>query len=282
MGMGKSTLVGIIVGFGMIIAGFLLEKGNIMSLFLLSPALIVFGGTIGALTVSFSLKDVTGMIKLMKEAMADPKQQLNETLDLIVGFATTVKREGILSMEKVLEEDGFKQKHDTLMVRGLTLLMDGLDKQVLKEVLDSELYVFDQIKKREISIFEAAGGFSPTMGIIGTVLGLIQVLSNMGTPEELAKSIAVAFIATMYGIMFANLLFLPIANKLKLRLKLQRLEKEMIIDGILAINDFEGPLVIKERLMPYTAFQEKGGKKGAPAAAAGETKEERPREQESQ
>lgn len=277
--MGKATIIGIILGFGAVILGFIMEKGNVMSLLLPSPAVIVFGGTIGAVMVSFSVKDVTSMIKLIKEATKDPKQSLPETLELIVGFATMVKREGILSMEKVLEEEGFKTKHDTLMVRGLTLLMDGLDKQVLKEVLDSELYVFEQVKKREIAVFEAAGGFSPTLGIIGTVMGLVQVLSNMSSPEELAKSVAVAFIATLYGVMFANLLFLPIANKLKLRLKSQQMEKEMIIDGILAINDFESPMVIKERLMPYIAFQEKPKGKTAPAAAA---KEEKPNEQEPQ
>ena len=107
-------------------------------------------------------------------------------------------------------------------------------------------------------MFEAAGGFSPTLGIIGTVLGLIQVLANMGTPEELAKSIAVAFIATLYGVMFANLIYLPIASKLKLRLKLQIQEKAMIIDGLLAINDLESPIAIRERLVPYLLFEKNG------------------------
>jgi len=273
--MGKGTIIGIILGFGAIIMGFILEKGNVMSLFLLSPAVIVFGGTFGALFTSFSIKDIASLPKLVKEAMSEPSVTLTETLEEILSYATLVKREGLLSLEKFITDPDFKKKHDVIMVRGLTLLMDGLDKEVLKDVLDSEVYVFTQLKKREISIFEAAGGFAPTLGIIGTVMGLIQVLGNMENAEELVKSISVAFIATLYGVCFANLFFLPIANKLKLRLKTLSMEKEMIIEGLLSINDFESPIVIKEKLLPFTAFQENKGKAAAEAkdAAKEEVKE---------
>ena len=272
--MGKGTIVGIIVGFGAILMGFVLEHGNIMSLLLLSPAVIVFGGTFGAVMISFSVKDAVSIPKMIGQATKDPPVSMTETLEEIVGYATIVKREGLLSLEKIVTDENFKKTHDTLMVRGLLLLMDGLDKQVLKEVLDSEVYVFEQVRKREIAVFEAAGGFSPTMGIIGTVMGLVQVLANMGSPDELAKSIATAFIATLYGVCFANLLYLPIASKLKLRLQTMSLEKEMIIEGLLAINDFESPIVIREKLTPYAAYQEKGAKGKNAKEAADTTKGE--------
>jgi chemotaxis protein MotA len=253
--MGKGTIIGLIVGFGALLMGFTMEKGNIGSLLLTSPIVIVLGGTIGALMISFSIKDVVAIPKLIKEAMSEPPVNLQKTLDEVVELASTVKKQGLLSLEKVIKDPEFQKTHDPLLARGLSLLIDGLDKNLFKDVLESELYFFDQKKKGEIAVFEAAGGFSPTMGIIGTVLGLIQVLSNMGSPEELAAAIAVAFIATLYGVCFANLIYLPIANKLKLRLKIMSVEKQMIIEGILSINDCESPIVIKEKLRPFVELQ---------------------------
>lgn len=266
--MGKGTIIGMILGFGSILVGFMIEKGNIASLVVVSSLVIVFGGTMGALTMSFSIKDVASMPKLIKDAMSEPPVDLRKTLDEIVELASTVKKQGLLSLEKVIKDPEFQKTHDPLLGRGLSLLIDGLDKNLFKDVLETELYFFDQLKKREISVFEAASGFSPTLGIIGTVMGLIQVLSNMGSPEELAASIAVAFIATLYGICFANLIYLPIANKLKLRLKIMSVEKQMIIEGILSINDCESPIVIKEKLRPFVELQ--GTKPGKKAEAKAE------------
>ncbi len=269
--MGKSTIIGIFVGFGALILAFIIEKGNIISLLLPSPAITVFGGTIGALLVSFSLSDVTSIPKLLGKTMKDPPISLQHTLDELLNYATMAKREGLLALEKLIDDAEGKKRRDPLLQRGLTLLMDGLDRESLKAVLESEVSVFEQTKKREISIFEAAGGFSPTMGVIGTVMGLVQVLANMGAPEELAASISVAFIATFYGVCFANLLWLPIANKLKLQLKMMIMEKDMIIEGLLSINELENPMVIKEKLIPFVAIQANGGKA---TAAKGETKSE--------
>jgi chemotaxis protein MotA len=273
--MGKSTIIGLLVGFGAVILSFIVEKGNILSLLLVSPAIIVFGGTFGALLISFSLSDFLSIPKFIKDAATNPPVSLSAMLEELLGYATMVKREGLLSLEKIINDETFKKEHDQLLQRGLMLLMDGLDREALKSVLESDVYVFEQAKKREISIFEAAGGFSPTMGIIGTVMGLVQVLSNMSSPEELAKSISVAFIATLYGVCFANLMWLPIANKLKLRLKTMSMEKEMIIEGLLSINDLENPMVIREKLVPFVSFQtEKSSKTAEKEDARGEIKVE--------
>jgi chemotaxis protein MotA len=259
--MGRGTIIGLIVGFGMLILGFILEGGNIMALFLLSPAMIVFGGTLGAVMVSFSLSDVAKIPKSLRDACSTPKMTLMDSLNSILDIAAHVRKDGILSVEKIVSDTEASKDFDPLLKQGANLLLLGLDRPALREILDSELYVFEQVKNREISLFEAAGGYSPTMGILGTVMGLIQVLSNMSEADELARHIAVAFIATLYGVAFANLIYLPVANKLKLRLSALRIEKELIIDGLLAINELESPTVIREKLMPYLGIREKAGKK---------------------
>jgi len=258
--MGRGTIIGLIVGFGMLIMGFILEGGNIMALFLLSPAMIVFGGTLGAVMVSFSLSDVAKIPRALRDACSTPKMTLMDSLNSLLDIAAHVRKDGILSVEKIVSDTEASKDFDPLLKQGANLLL-GLDRSALREILDSELYVFEQVKNREISLFEAAGGYSPTMGILGTVMGLIQVLSNMSEADELARHIAVAFIATLYGVAFANLIYLPVANKLKLRLSALRIEKELIIDGLLAINELESPTVIREKLMPYLGIQEKAGKK---------------------
>lgn len=269
--MGIATIIGLVLGFGALVGGFVMEHGHIMSLFLASPAVIVLGGTFGALFISFSLSDILKVPKLLGKAFSNPRMDLQGTMDTIIDIAVQVKKSGMLILDQMVREPTFIAKNDPLLIKGLTLLMDKLDKEELREILENDLRVDEQIAKNEASVFEAAGGFSPTLGIIGTVLGLINVLANMGTPEELAKSIAVAFVATLYGVVFANLVYLPIANKLKLRVKLERVAKEMIIDGVMAINDFESPIAIKERLNSYLKFS--GGKKEK-AGKGGEKKGE--------
>ena len=256
--MGKGTIIGLIVGFGALIAGFTLEHGDVMSLFLLSPAIIVLGGTAGALMVSYSVSDVVKIPKLIKTAASTPKQSLQDTINQIYDLSVRVKKEGLLILDQIVRDEEFIKNNDPLLLRGLTMLMDGMDKAAFRDILENDVYISEQLKKREIALFEAAGGYSPTLGIIGTVLGLIQVLANMSTPEELAKSIAVAFVATLYGVCFANLVYLPIAAKLSLRLKMERIETDMVIEGLLAMNDFENPTAIKDRLLPYLRLQTTG------------------------
>lgn len=268
-----STILGVIIGFGMIITGFLLEKGILSSLFLISPAVIVFGGTIGAVMLSFTMKDISRVPKLFLSVCKLPKNNINALIDYLVMLSETSKREGLLSLEKVLEADQLKGKVDPFLKRGTLMVIDGTDLHGIQDLLETEIYLYEQKTKIDISIFEAAGGYSPTMGIIGTVLGLIQVLStNMSAPEELVKGIAVAFIATLYGVAFANLLYLPIGNKLKIKLKYYKLEKGMIIDGICSIRNGENPKLVRERLSTYMMFESKGAKtkdKGAKSKADG-------------
>lgn len=267
--MGIATIIGLIFGFGALLIGFLLEGGNVASLVQISPLVIIFGGTIGALFVSFGLSDVAKVPKLLGQAMSNPKTSLQETVDLIVELSVKAKREGLLILESVVSDEAFIKKNDPLLVKGLNLLLNGLDTAVLREILENDLNVHEQIRKREISMFEAMGGYSPTMGVIGTVMGLINVLASMGEDSsELVHGISAAFIATLYGVLLANILYLPIANKLTLRLKQEMLGKELIMDGVLAINEFESPIAIKERLLPYLKYTS-----GKPAKNAAANKE---------
>ncbi|OJU16837.1 MAG: hypothetical protein BGN88_08160 [Clostridiales bacterium 43-6] len=255
------SIIGVFFGIGMILVGYILEHGKIQSLILLSPALIVFGGTVGALMLSYTQNIITKAPKLILEALKKPKSKVPELIDFLVMLSESARRDGLLSLEKVVEEEQNKKAIDPLLKRGIIMVIDGTDLQEIRELLETEIFVYEENKKIEASFFEAAGGYSPTMGIIGTVLGLVQVLSNMSTPEELAKSIAVAFIATLYGIMFANLIYLPIGNKLKLQLKYYKLEKEMIIEGICCIRNGENPKMLRERLSAFLQLDPQKKKK---------------------
>ena len=254
------SLLGIIVGFGMLIFGFLLEGGSISALVLLSPAVIVFGGTIGAVLVGLTVKEITSLGHALGTVFSKADYRAPELIDRLVQISETARREGLLSLERVVEAE---RDMDPFLKKGILLMVDATDLQKMREVLETDVYVVEQQKKVEISIFEQAGGFSPTMGIIGTVMGLIQVLGNMdaNNPGGLAEHIAVAFIATLYGVSFANLLYLPIANKLKLKLKYYKLERELIIEGLVAINTGENPKRIRERLNSFLQFDLKAFKK---------------------
>ena len=264
--MGIATILGLLLGFGSLLVGFFLEKGEPAMLVQISPIIIIFGGTFGALFVSFGIKDIAKVPKLLGQALSNPKTSLRETMETIVDLSVKAKREGILVLEAVVRDEAFAKKNDPLLVKGLNLLLNRLDTAVLREILENDLHVHEQIKKREIGMFEAMGGYSPTMGVIGTVMGLIVVLANMGEDSsELVHGISAAFIATLYGVLFANILYLPVANKLTLLLKQEMLGKELIIDGVLAINEFENPMAIKERLLPYLKYageKETAGKEG--------------------
>ncbi|HWS28591.1 MAG TPA: MotA/TolQ/ExbB proton channel family protein [Clostridia bacterium] len=263
--MGIATIIGLLLGFGSLLLGFFLENGSPSMLVQLSPIIIIFGGTFGATFISYGMSDIAKIPKLLGKAFSNPKMSLTETMDTIVDLSVKAKREGILVLESVVRDEAFIKKNDPLLVKGLNLLLNRLDTAVLREILENDLHVHEQIEKRQISMFEAMGGYSPTMGVIGTVMGLIVVLANMGEDSiELVHGISAAFIATLYGVFFANILYLPIANKLTLRLKQEMLGKELIIDGVLAINEFENPMAIKERLLPYLKY---AGGKDAKAAA---------------
>ncbi len=199
-GSDTSTIIGLIMGFGGLLLGFLLEGGNPMGLVGVSALIIIVLGTLGACTISFSLKDVLGIPRLIRQSMVrvpGPSPQLAQQL---LEFAEKARRDGILSLEDTVED-----LEDETLRKGLRLVVDGTESEILVEVLESDLAILEQRKMEEAALFETAGGFSPTMGIIGTVMGLVLVLGRLGADtKELGRSIAVAFIATLYGIILCQ------------------------------------------------------------------------------
>ncbi|CDX03149.1 Motility protein A [Desulfitobacterium hafniense] len=241
-----STLLGIIIGFGALILGFILEGGHVSSLFLLPPAIIVFGGTFGAVFASFPLKEMKKLPTWLKIAFTDKSYGTLEAYETLIRFAEKARREGLLSLEQELEE-----VEDRFTRQGMQLVIDGTDPDITREILESNIAVMEKRHKVGISVFEAAGGYSPTLGIIGTVMGLVHVLGNLTDPESLSQSIAGAFLATLYGVAFANILYLPLATKLKQKDKIEVASMEMIMDGILSIQAGENPSILKEKLKTH-------------------------------
>ncbi len=243
----SSTLIGLGVGFGGILGGFILEGGSPAGLVGFSALIIIVTGTLGALLVSFGIKEVMSIIPLFKDAMVFSKGPTKETVVELVSFAEKARREGLLALE-----DDIEHLTDPFLQKGIRMVVDGVDPDIVRNTLENDLYLFEQRRKEEAAVFEIAGGYSPTMGIIGTVMGLVLVLSNLGgDARALGHSIAVAFIATLYGIGLANLFWLPIANKLKLKMKKDVLEMECIMTGLQALQSGDNPALIKDRLVSY-------------------------------
>lgn len=206
----------------------------------------MIGGTIGATMASFPLEDLKTLPAILKTAFKERKYDYPVLIQEIVQLANQARREGLLSLEQNLPEI-----EDSFIRLGIQMVIDGIEGTLLRDLLETEIYCMEERHKNGISIFEAAGGYAPTMGIIGTVMGLVHVLGNMEHPEDLGPAIAVAFIATLYGVSTANLLWLPIAGKLKNKSKKERLYRELALEGILALQAGENPSFIREKLFAF-------------------------------
>ena len=259
-----ATLVGLIMGLGAVIVGAALEGLHLTSLVQPTAALIVLGGTFGAAFIAFPMEVVIGSFKDVKKIFANsPKND-----DLIVeicGYAAKARKNGIIA----LEQDGQNHK-DRFMKKAISLSVDGVEPKDIRELLEIDLGAEEEHAKMSVEFFEAAGGYAPTIGIIGAVLGLIHVMSNLSDTSKLGAGIAVAFVATIYGLITANILCLPAATKIKHRIKEDAVRKEIIIAGVVAIQNGENPRFIEERLKSYLGGhggkiagvgEEEGGKK---------------------
>jgi chemotaxis protein MotA len=241
-----TSIVGIVIGFGLLLLGFLEEGGSLSMLVVPSAFVIVFGGTIGATVMSFTLADLKKMPSIFKAVFTDKKVDYANVLESLVAVADSARREGLLSLEAKINDI-----ENPFFARGLNLVIDGTDPELTRNMLEMEIQAYEDEQKVGSEIFMTAGGFGPTMGIIGTVMGMVNVLSNLSNPEELSAAIAVAFLATLYGISSANLLWIPFGNKIKVKTKRELLLMEMILEGILSVQAGENPRVIREKLMTF-------------------------------
>lgn len=238
-----STIVGLIVGFFMLIAAFIMEGGGVAGLLQITAAMIVFGGTIGAILISFPISDIKRAIKMAKYIFIKKDYNEIDIINQLAELSEKARKDGLLS----LEQDA-QTSPNPLIKKGLSLVVDGIEADIIKDILTRETFLHENEFHASATVFEAAGGYSPTMGIIGTVLGLISVLSNLEDPSELGHKIALAFVATLYGVSFANLVWLPFANKIKVKGKKEKMINDLIIEGLLSIQAGENPRIIKEKL----------------------------------
>ncbi len=256
-----STIIGLVVAFGSLIAGYLIEKGVLSSLFLISPFIIVFGGTMGAVILSYGFHDLIGAVKaLVRSFFTKNAPKPEQLIQKVSEMAELCRREGLLKLQTMLTDADLNNDNYLLLKEGMILTLDMKPAEEIEAALESDMQTYTMQKQLEIEVFQGAGGFSPTLGIIGTVMGLVQVLSNMSDAEHLTAAIAVAFIATLYGVVFANLIYLPAANRLKTTLKRQKVFREMMVQGILLIASGKSSRDVENQLaLYYHAFR--GGEK---------------------
>ncbi|MEW6698037.1 MAG: flagellar motor protein [Bacillota bacterium] len=240
------TPVGLIFGVTCLIVGFLLEGGHVSALVAPTAFIIVIGGTVGATVVAFSTSEVLSVPNLIKTAISKKLPDITETINLIVELSEKARREGLLYLDSQLDtiEDPFLRK-------AMQLVVDGTDPEMVRSILETEVYASYERHQTGVHIFESAGGYAPTMGIIGTVMGLVHVLGNLSDPDSLGPAIAMAFIATLYGVASANVFWLPIGAKLKNLSKKELILREMMIEGILALQAGYNPTIIRERLNAF-------------------------------
>jgi chemotaxis protein MotA len=263
-GMDPSLILGLVIAFGGVIGGLYLEGSSVGKYIGPSAAAIVLGGTFGVTMMSVGIGQMKRIPQMFLHAMNYKGMDRPSAIDTLVGFAEKARREGLL----VLEDD-LRETPDEFMRRGVQLVVDGTDPELVKEILRTEVDSLHEERHAEANVWESAGGFAPTMGIIGTVIGLVLVLSNISDPSSLAASIAVAFIATLYGVGSANLVFLPVGNKLKLCAADEVAGKEMLIEGILAIQSGDNPRIVEEKLVAFLTTGDRARYRAAKELANG-------------
>ncbi len=244
-----TTLLGFIIGLGGILGGATLEGLPMGTIFQLTAAIIVFGGTFGATLVTTPLFEVISALKATPRLFLNAKADPGAVIRKIVELSKVSRKEGLLKLEAYLDDPFIKA--DPFMTRGVRMVMDGTDINKVRDALETESHYIEEEESAAAKVFEAAGGYAPTIGILGAVLGLIHVMSNLSDPNKLAEGIAVAFVATVYGVGSANLIFLPLAGKLKIKNKILVRFREIVIEGLVGIGQGENPNYIEDRLLGF-------------------------------
>jgi chemotaxis protein MotA len=252
--MDKSSIGGVLLAILGIVAGLLMEGGNLGQILQPTAALIVFGGTMGAVLLQFPLSTVIAAFRGLGHVFSEPQVQNGEIIRLLVTFANKARRNGVVSLDADLNTI-----QDPYLKRSLMLAVDGTEPTELRKLMRVSLDCTMESEERLPMVFESAGGFSPTIGILGAVLGLIQVMQHLDDIQEVGKGIAVAFVATIYGVGIANLFFLPFAGKMRLRMREEHLRREMMLEGVISILEGMNPRMLEVKLAGFLeeASQEK-------------------------
>jgi chemotaxis protein MotA len=241
-----ATILGMMLALGSIIGGQALEGGHLGSIMQLTAFVIVMGGTIGAICVQNPLPVVIRAFGALSVAIAGQHIDNKGTIRLILELANVSRKQGLLALEGKL-----KDVKDPFMRKGIQLIVDGTDPKAVHEILEIEVEHHEEEGVMAAKVWEAAGGYSPTIGILGAVLGLIHVMENLADPSKLGSGIAVAFVATIYGVGAANLFFLPLANKIKMKLKAESASRNLTILGLVGLAQGENPRLLQEKLESF-------------------------------
>jgi len=244
--MDKLSLAGLLLGVGGIISGQLLEGGELSILFQGAAFLIVFGGTLGAVMLQSPLNVFLAGIKMGRWVFVTPKLSPQKLVYQITSWSRQAHKGGILVLEPHIARNS-----DSFVKKGLQLLVDGNSAEKIREVLEIDNHTYEQLRFQSAHVWESAAGYAPTIGILGAVLGLIHVMQRLGEPSKLGAGIAVAFISTIYGVALANLVFLPMANKLKMLILQQVVMREILVDGLTAIANGESSRFIESKLQGF-------------------------------
>src|ERR1035437_459422 len=244
--MDKISVFGLLLGVIAIVGGQLLEGGHVGSLSQPAALLIVFGGTLGAVMLQSPYTTFIRGVRMVRWVWYPPVVDNLQLIKQVSTWSQVSRREGLLALENVIN-----QIKDDFTRKGLQLLVDGAEPERLREVLEVEINTYENELRLSARIWDAAGGYSPTIGILGAVLGLIHVMENLSDPSKLGAGIAVAFVATIYGVGLANLVILPMGNKLKAHINRFIVQREMIVDGLVGIANGDNPRIIESRLQGY-------------------------------
>lgn len=244
--MDKTSFIGLTLGIAAILLGQVLEGGHLSSLIQPTAFLIVIGGTFGAVMLQSPLRVFRDGVRMAKWVFVPPPSSHAELIALASAWSHVARKEGLLALETRIPV-----LSDPFVRKGLQLVVDGVEPQRLREVLEVEIDVWGAQMKQGAKIWEAAGGYAPTIGILGAVMGLIHVMENLSDPSKLGSGIAVAFVATIYGVGFANLVFLPISKKLMSHVAAAVSQREMLVDGLVGIANGDNPRIIENRMQGY-------------------------------
>jgi len=244
--MDKSSIGGVLLAIVGIIAGLLIEGGNLGQILQPTAALIVFGGTMGAVLLQYPMSTILAAFRNLGKLFVAPHQKNDQLIRLLVSFANKARRNGVVSLDSEL-----RSIENPFLRQSLMLAVDGTEPSELRRIMQVSLDSTTESEERLPAVFESAGGFSPTIGILGAVLGLIQVMQHLDNIEEVGRGIAVAFVATVYGVGIANLFFLPFAGKMRIRIREEHLCREMMLEGVASILEGMNPRMLEIKLCGF-------------------------------
>jgi len=251
------TPIGLSIGVIMLLFGIVYNGGISGLLSFVDPAslLIVIGGLLSGLLVSFSLKDIKQMIKVMRQSFSSDERKLQDLIDTFVHLSGKARREGLLSLEMEID-----QVEDRFLRKGMLLAIDGTDPDVIQDILLAEISAMEERHRKGRAILEKAGDYAPAWGMIGTLIGLVLMLKNLNDPSTLGPNMAIALLTTLYGSLLANLVFIPIAAKLELKTEKEAFLKQIIVEGVIGVQSGQNPNILQEKVSAFLSQEEREAK----------------------